>query len=300
MQRIAAAARAAEVRLGLEPTHVSESHESSFLSTIGEAIELLDEAELDDVGVMVDSVHVWDTPSLEDDITRNAHRITGLHVADKLAPGAAGRLLPGEGIDPPRPRARAGARHRLRRLRRLRDLLDPGGVLGSLRRRGRAAGARRAARTNLHLNRFQIGIDVTTQQPKEAIKAKDFLDFDHLLDDEERLIRDTVRAFVEERVNPYVAEWFEEATIPRELAAEIGQLGLLGMHLEGYGCAGASATAYGIACMELEAGDSGVRSLVSVQGSLAMFAIHRWGSRGAEAGVAAADGRPARRSAASA
>ena len=119
---------------------------------------------------------------------------------------------------------------------------------------------------------------MTTQQPTEAIRAKDFLDFDHLLDDEERLIRDTVRAFVEERVNPYVAEWFEEATIPRELAAEIGQLGLFGMHLEGYGCAGASATAYGIACMELEAGDSGVRSLVSVQGSLAMFAIHRWGS----------------------
>jgi sugar phosphate isomerase/epimerase len=101
MQRVAAAARAAEIRLGLEPTHVSESHASSFLSTIGEAIELLDEAGLDDVGVMVDSVHVWDTPSLEDDITRNAHRITGLHVADKLAPGAVGRLLPGEGTTRP-------------------------------------------------------------------------------------------------------------------------------------------------------------------------------------------------------
>jgi sugar phosphate isomerase/epimerase len=101
MQQIAAAARAAEVRLGLEPTHVSESHESSFLSTIGETIELLDEAELGDVGVMVDSVHVWDTPSLEDDISRNAHRITGLHVSDKLAPGAVGRLLPGEGSTRP-------------------------------------------------------------------------------------------------------------------------------------------------------------------------------------------------------
>jgi sugar phosphate isomerase/epimerase len=101
MRQVAAAARAAEVRLGLEPTHVSESHESSFLSTIGEAIELLDEAGLDDVGVMIDSVHVWDTPSLEDDIARNAHRITGLHVADKLAPGAAGRLLPGEGTTRP-------------------------------------------------------------------------------------------------------------------------------------------------------------------------------------------------------
>ncbi len=127
-------------------------------------------------------------------------------------------------------------------------------------------------------NDLETGIPVTTQQPREAIRAKDFLDFDHLLDDEERLIRDTVRAFVEERVTPNVAEWFEEARIPSELAAEIGQLGLFGMHLEGYGCAGASATAYGLACMELEAGDSGVRSLVSVQGSLAMFAIHRWGS----------------------
>ncbi len=127
-------------------------------------------------------------------------------------------------------------------------------------------------------NDLETGIPVTTQQPREAIRAKDFLDFDHLLDDEERLIRDTVRTFVEERVSPNVAEWFEEARIPSELASEIGQLGLFGMHLEGYGCAGASATAYGLACMELEAGDSGVRSLVSVQGSLAMFAIHRWGS----------------------
>ncbi len=101
MKQVAAAARAAGVRLGLEPTHESESHESSFLSTIGEAIELLDEAALDDVGVMIDSVHVWDTPSLEDDIARNAARITGLHVADKLAPGAPGRLLPGEGMTRP-------------------------------------------------------------------------------------------------------------------------------------------------------------------------------------------------------
>jgi glutaryl-CoA dehydrogenase len=92
------------------------------------------------------------------------------------------------------------------------------------------------------------------------------------------MIRDTVRAFVADRVTPHVGEWFEQARIPRELASEIGRLGLLGMHLQGYGCAGASATAYGLACMELEAGDSGVRSLVSVQGSLAMFAIHRWGS----------------------
>jgi glutaryl-CoA dehydrogenase len=111
-----------------------------------------------------------------------------------------------------------------------------------------------------------------------AIRPKDFLGLDQLLDDEERMIRDTVRAFVTDRVVPNVGEWFEQAAIPRELARELGKLGVLGMHLDGYGCAGASATAYGLACMELEAGDSGVRSLVSVQGSLAMYAIHRWGS----------------------
>ena len=109
-------------------------------------------------------------------------------------------------------------------------------------------------------------------------RPEDFLAVDALLDDEERLIRDTVRAFVADRVTPHVGEWFEEGRLPMELARELGALGLLGMHLEGYGCAGASATAYGLACLELEAGDSGVRSLVSVQGSLAMYAIHRWGS----------------------
>ena len=118
-----------------------------------------------------------------------------------------------------------------------------------------------------------------TQTPAaKKIRPKDFLDLDHLLSDEERDIRDTVRAFVADRVLPYIGEWFEEARIPVELAPELGKLGLLGMHLEGYGCAGASATAYGLAVMELEAGDSGVRSLMSVQGSLAMYAIHRWGS----------------------
>jgi glutaryl-CoA dehydrogenase len=106
----------------------------------------------------------------------------------------------------------------------------------------------------------------------------DYLAIDRLLSDEERDIRDTVRAFVQNEVVPNVGEWFEQATIPRELALELGKLNVLGMHLEGYGCAGASATAYGLACMELEAGDSGVRSLVSVQGSLAMYAIWRWGS----------------------
>ncbi len=111
-----------------------------------------------------------------------------------------------------------------------------------------------------------------------AIRPNDFLDIDSLLSDEERDIRDTVRAWVGDRVVPHVGEWFEEARSPVTLAPELGRLGVLGMHLDGYGCAGASATAYGLACMELEAGDSGVRSLVSVQGSLAMFAIHRWGS----------------------
>jgi glutaryl-CoA dehydrogenase len=119
---------------------------------------------------------------------------------------------------------------------------------------------------------------VTTTATSKPVAPTDFLDVDSLLSDEERDIRDTVRAFVRDRVLPDVGDWFEEATIPAELAPELGKLGLLGMHLEGYGCAGASATAYGLVCMELEAGDSGVRSLVSVQGSLAMYAIWRWGS----------------------
>jgi glutaryl-CoA dehydrogenase len=114
--------------------------------------------------------------------------------------------------------------------------------------------------------------------PSEPIRPSDYLDVDRLLSDTERDIRDSVRAFVRDRITPNVGEWFEQAAIPLELAPELGRLGVLGMHLEGYGCAGASATSYGLACMELEAGDSGIRSLVSVQGSLAMFAIHRWGS----------------------
>jgi glutaryl-CoA dehydrogenase len=117
-----------------------------------------------------------------------------------------------------------------------------------------------------------------TSAPPPPIRPRDFLDVDHLLSDEERDIRDTVRAFVEDRIVPEVGDWFEQGTIPLELAPALGKLNVLGMHLEGYGCAGASATAYGLACMELEAGDSGIRSLVSVQGSLAMFAIWRWGS----------------------
>jgi len=115
-------------------------------------------------------------------------------------------------------------------------------------------------------------------QERPKLRPEDFLAIDSMLSDEERDIRDTVRAFVRDRILPYVGDWFEEGTIPRELARELGRLNVLGMHLQGYGCAGASATAYGLACLELEAGDSGVRSLVSVQGSLAMYAIHRWGS----------------------
>jgi glutaryl-CoA dehydrogenase len=102
---------------------------------------------------------------------------------------------------------------------------------------------------------------------------------DALVGEEDRAIRDTVRRFVEERVKPDVGDWYEEATVPvRDLAKQLGSLGVLGMHLHGYGCAGTSATAYGLACLELEAGDSGLRSLVSVQGSLAMYAIYRYGS----------------------
>jgi glutaryl-CoA dehydrogenase len=106
----------------------------------------------------------------------------------------------------------------------------------------------------------------------------DFLDIDTLLDDEERLLRATVRQYVTDKIVPNVADWFEEGTFPKDLAKEMGSLGLLGMHLEGYGCAGTSATQYGLACLELEAADSGTRSFVSVQGSLAMFPIWKFGS----------------------
>lgn len=103
-------------------------------------------------------------------------------------------------------------------------------------------------------------------------------DTDELLEPEERDIAATVRRFVDTTLRPGIADWFESATLPRELAREFGKLGLLGMHLEGYGCAGTNAVSYGLACLELEAGDSGFRSFVSVQGSLSMFSIHRYGS----------------------
>jgi glutaryl-CoA dehydrogenase len=119
---------------------------------------------------------------------------------------------------------------------------------------------------------------VAVTEKTTALEPLDFLAIDALLDDEEKAIRDTVRAFVREQVLPDVGDWFEQGILPRELIAELGKLGLFGMHLDGYGLPGASAVAYGLTCLELEAGDSGVRSAVSVQGSLAMFSIWRWGS----------------------
>ena len=111
-----------------------------------------------------------------------------------------------------------------------------------------------------------------------ALDPLDFLGVDLLLDDEEKAIRDTVRRFVREQIAPEVGDWFERGVLPREVLGELAKLGLFGMHLDGYGLPGASAVAYGLTCLELEAGDSGIRSAVSVQGSLAMFAIWQWGS----------------------
>ena len=120
---------------------------------------------------------------------------------------------------------------------------------------------------------------VTERAPRtRALSPSDLFAVDELLGDDERLIRDTVRAFVRDRALPVIPEHFEAGTFPRELIAGLAELGLLGMHLHGYGCAGSSAIAYGVACEELEAGDSGLRSFVSVQGSLAMFPISAFGS----------------------
>jgi glutaryl-CoA dehydrogenase len=115
--------------------------------------------------------------------------------------------------------------------------------------------------------------------PQSAdLAPTDLLHIDDELRDEERLVRDTVRKFAADRILPAIADWFEAGTLPRDLLPEVGKLGLLGMHLTGYGCAGMGAIAYGVACRELEAADSGLRSLVSVQGSLAMFPIWKYGS----------------------
>jgi glutaryl-CoA dehydrogenase len=109
------------------------------------------------------------------------------------------------------------------------------------------------------------------------IDPLDYLEIDRLLSDEERAIRGAVREFVTEQVLPGIAEWFETAEFPRDVAKGLADLGLLGMHLTGYECAGANAVSYGLACLELEAGDSGFRSFVSVQGSLCMFPIWKYG-----------------------
>ncbi|MFB8117461.1 acyl-CoA dehydrogenase family protein [Streptomyces sp. NPDC055962] len=122
-------------------------------------------------------------------------------------------------------------------------------------------------------------------KPSEPSRTPPFdpgdpLGIDDLLGPEDLAIRDTVRSWAADRVLPHIAEWYEKGELPgiRELARELGSLGALGMSLQGYGCAGASAVQYGLACLELEAADSGIRSLVSVQGSLAMYAVHRFGS----------------------
>ncbi|MFN8081217.1 MAG: acyl-CoA dehydrogenase family protein [Kineosporiaceae bacterium] len=118
-----------------------------------------------------------------------------------------------------------------------------------------------------------------TSAPR-SVNPHDLADIDAMLTADEKAVRDAVRQVCDDAVEPYIAQWYEAGELPtaRELAKEFGKVGLLGMHLEGYGCAGMSAVDYGLACLELEATDSGIRSLVSVQGSLAMFAIWRWGS----------------------
>ena len=119
---------------------------------------------------------------------------------------------------------------------------------------------------------------VAAPPAKDTYTPLELFGIDRLLDEDERDIAATVRRFVETRLKPNVEDWFESATLPKELAKEFGELGVLGMHLQGHGCAGTNAVSYGLACLELEAGDSGFRSFVSVQGSLSMFSIYRWGS----------------------
>jgi glutaryl-CoA dehydrogenase len=121
---------------------------------------------------------------------------------------------------------------------------------------------------------------MTATDATAALAQLDLLCLDRELSGEDRLLRDTIRKFAEDQLRPHVARWFEDGTLPvRELALEFGKLGVLGMHLDGYECAGATAGQYGLACTEIEAVDSGLRSLVSVQGSLAMYGIHRFGSQ---------------------
>ncbi|MFF3037811.1 acyl-CoA dehydrogenase family protein, partial [Arthrobacter citreus] len=119
----------------------------------------------------------------------------------------------------------------------------------------------------------------TTAVPSaETLEPADLISFDSLLSSDELALRAKVRSFVDEAIRPNIAGWYEAAHFPLEIVPEMGKLGLLGMHLHGYGCAGRSAVEYGLAGAELEAGDSGLRTFVSVQGSLAMSAISKWGS----------------------
>ncbi len=121
-------------------------------------------------------------------------------------------------------------------------------------------------------------VDTKVERQVQMPSATDLYNIDALLSEEERMVRDTVRKFVRERVLPIISEHFEAGTFPRELIPAVAELGLLGMHIDGYGCAGLSSVCYGLACQELEAGDSGLRSFVSVQGSLVMFPIYAFGS----------------------
>ena len=120
--------------------------------------------------------------------------------------------------------------------------------------------------------------DTKVERQVQMTSATDLYNIDSLLSEEERMVRDTVRKFVRERVLPIIGDHFEAGTFPRELIPAVAELGLLGMHIDGYGCAGLSSVCYGLACQELEAGDSGLRSFVSVQGSLVMFPIYAFGS----------------------
>src|SRR4028119_2175048 len=141
-------------------------------------------------------------------------------------------------------------------------------------RAGLAAGRRRMTTRAAAANARTDGKPAGRERPDPM----DFLDINAMLTEEELKVRDDVRVFVGERIKPRVSRWWEDAHFPREIAPEMGAMGLLGMHLNGYGCAGKSAVSYGLASMELEAGDSGLRTFVSVQGSLAMSAIHKFGS----------------------
>ncbi|MBD2762012.1 acyl-CoA dehydrogenase family protein [Kocuria sp. cx-116] len=118
----------------------------------------------------------------------------------------------------------------------------------------------------------------TLTTPELSTDPSDLISFDSLLTSEELELRQSVREFVNAQIKPHIAQWFADGHFPLEIVPEMAKLGLLGMHLKGYGCAGRSAVEYGLAGAELEAGDSGLRTFVSVQGSLAMSAIYKWGS----------------------